>query len=217
MKKKNSSKQKRQSCLSADDTASEASIQLGNRVRQLRKEKGFSQRELAKLSGISYSAISKIENKQLSPTYDSLVRLVKGLNCDITDLFNGESTQRLLGRRSITRKGDGLLHTTNNYSYELLCNDIAYKKIIPLRARIKAKSSREFGKFSKHEGEELIFVISGVIEVHTELYRPEILQQGDCIYFDSTMEHACINQGDTDAEIFWVCSSSIVEATINKL
>ena len=178
---------------------------------------GASQRELALLSGISFSAISKIENNQLSPTYDSLVRLANGLDCDITDLFHEPPPQAPLGRRVVTHKGKGHLHVTDTYSYELLCNDITYKKMIPLHVSIKAKSFKEFSSMPKHEGEELILVISGTIEVHTEFYQPEILQAGDCIYFDSTMEHACINKGNTSAEIFWVTTSASVEDRIRKI
>ncbi len=217
MKEKSNSKENAPHFTSAKKSAIKASKQLSTRVRQLRKEMGASQRELAQLSGISFSAISKIENNQLSPTYDSLVRLANGFNCDITDLFNESRLEAPLGRRSITRKGEGHLYRTNNYSYELLCNDISHKKIVPLRVVVKAKTTLEFGRFSKHEGEEFIFVISGTVEVHTQFFQPEILQQGDCIYFDSTMEHACINKGDEDAEIIWIAtSSSAVENSIRK-
>lgn len=218
MKEKHSSKKRNQNNSAADENMLKASKQLSTRVRQLRKEMGATQRELAQLSGISFSAISKIENNQLSPTYDSLARLAIGFKCDITDLFNESPLEAPLGRRSITHRGKGHLYKTDKYSYELLCNDISYKKMIPLRVMVKTKSTQEFGSFSKHEGEEFIFVISGTIEIHTQFYQPETLQPGDCIYFDSTMEHACINKGDQDAEIIWVSTSSAaVEDTIKEL
>ncbi len=190
---------------------SEVTRQLSLRVHDLRKEKGLSQRELAQRSNISFSAISKIENNQLSPTYDSLIRLAGGLDCDIADLFN-RTPQVPMGRKCVTHNRMGYHHITKNYDYELLCNDISYKKMIPLRTTIKAKTIREFGDFTGHEGEELLFVLCGVIEVHTEFYQPELLHEGDCIYFDSTMKHACINKSDKDAEVLWVCTST---ASIN--
>jgi len=204
-------------CTANDEATEMAARNLGKRVLQLRRDMGISQRELARRSGISFSAVSKIENNQLSPTYDSLLQLAIGFNCDIIDLFTDPPPQAPLGRRSITRKGKGLIHLTKTYSYEMLCNDIAYKKMIPLRVEIQAKSIYDFEKLPKHEGEEVIFVISGTIEVYTEFYHPEVLQAGDCIYFDSSMEHACINKGDTKAEVFWICSSSSVEERIRAI
>ncbi len=44
--------------------------ELGPRGKMLRSEAKLTNREVAKRSGISSSAISKIENNQLSPTYD---------------------------------------------------------------------------------------------------------------------------------------------------
>lgn len=190
---------------------------LGDRVRQLRQDIGYSLRQLADVSGISYSAISKIENNQLSPTYDSLVRLAKGLQCDIVDLFHEPAPQAPSGRRSITRKGQGIIYRTANYDYELLCNDLTYKKITPLRVTVKANSVQTFGSFSQHEGEEMILVLSGTVEVHTQYYQPEILHEGDCMYFDSTMEHACLNKGDVDAVVFWISSSPTIEDKIVKM
>ncbi len=189
---------------------------LGRRVRGLRQTAGMSQRRLAETAGISFSAISKIENNLLSPTYDSLIRLSRGLGCDITDLFRDPSPRVPTGRRSITRSGEGVGYPTADYDYELLCNDLAYKKMTPIRAIIKAGSMEKISALSSHEGEELIYVLSGTVEVHTQFYQPAVLNVGDCIYFDSSMEHACINKGDTDAEIFWVSSSPSVEETIKK-
>lgn len=193
-----------------------AADRLGRRVYELRKKMGASQRQLADIAGISYSVISKIENSQLSPTYDTLLRLAQGLKCDIVHLFKAPTQKNPIGRRSITRKGESLLHSTANYDYELLCNDIIYKKMTPLRVTIKSKSLQTFGKYLQHEGEEVIFVLSGLVEVRTEFYEPVTLQSGDCIYFDSTMEHACLNNGDEDAVVFWVCSSHTVKDVIQK-
>ncbi len=56
---------------------------LGQRVRQLRAEMGFTQNQLAELSGLSHSSLSKIENNQLSPTFESILNIVDGLNIDV--------------------------------------------------------------------------------------------------------------------------------------
>ena len=48
---------------------------LGQRVRQFRVDQGLTQTNLAELSGLSHSALSKIENNQLSPTFETILRL----------------------------------------------------------------------------------------------------------------------------------------------
>ena len=41
-------------------------IKIGNRIRQLRLEKGYSQKEMAALAGISYTTYSNYENNNRS-------------------------------------------------------------------------------------------------------------------------------------------------------
>lgn len=176
-------------------------------MRTLRETAGLTLKDLSARSEISISALSKIENSQLSPTYEYLIRLARGLEVDIVELFAEDALQHVTGCRSITRKGGGLRYVTPNYDYEILANDLKRKQMVPLLATVKAGSIREFGPMIAHEGEEVLYVLSGQIVLHTEYYEPIALKAGDCAYFDSRMHHACVAQGDEDARLFWVCSA----------
>lgn len=177
---------------------------LGVRLKQLRKDQDLTQGELGRRAGVATSTISKVENNQLSPTFETLLKLAEGLEIDIAELLAVSDHHSRRTRRTITPKGQGDIHETPHYTYELLCTELANKKMHPLVARLKAHSVTEFGPLFRHPGEELFFVLAGKVELHTEHYRPQILDAGDCAYFDSTMEHACISTGEEDALIFWV-------------
>jgi len=179
---------------------------LARRVRRLRGEAGLTLQQLSARSGISVSALSKIENAQLSPTYDNIVKLARGLEVDLTRLFTDDRRPPATARLSITRRAKGIRHVTANYDYEMLCTDVTRKKILPLVARIKAHSAKAFGPLIAHEGEEVLYVVSGRIELRTEHYTPFVLEAGDCAFLDSTMAHGCVAVGLEDAEVFWVCS-----------
>jgi transcriptional regulator with XRE-family HTH domain len=191
-------------------------LDLARRVRALRGKSGLTLKELSARSGISISALSKLENGQLSPTYENIVRLAQGLAADITALFEDSVPAAVTGRRSITRKGAGVRCETANYDYEMLCTDLARKQMIPLLARVKAGELKAFGPLIAHEGEEVIYVLSGKIVLHTEYYEPRLLEAGDCAYFDSTMRHGCVTQGVDDAVVFWVCSSGSVDGLVRQ-
>lgn len=177
---------------------------LGVRLKQLRKQHDLTQGELGRRTGVATSTISKVENNQLSPTFETLLKLAKGLEIDIAELLAVGDDHFRRTRRAITPRGQGHIHETPNYTYELLCTELANKKMHPLIARLKAHSATEFGPVFRHPGEELFYVLAGRVELHTEHYRPKRLDVGDCAYFDSTMGHACISVGDEDAIIFWV-------------
>ena len=58
-----------------------------NRVWELRMSKGWSTRYLAKLSGLSRSSITRIENESISPTFDTMIKISKAFNMNIWDVF----------------------------------------------------------------------------------------------------------------------------------
>ena len=183
---------------------------LGKRLKTLRQSKGLSLNELAHQTGISRSALYKVENSGMSLTYQKLLRVSEGLGVDIAQLFRmgvepgAESPPAAF--REVGHPGEGDLVNTPNYDHYYLCNDIVQKSLIPMMGRVKRRSIKEFGEMSSHPGEEFTFVVEGSIEVHTQLYRPVVLRQGDYIYLSSTMPHAYINKGPGEAQILTVCT-----------
>lgn len=57
-------------------------------LQKIRWKKDYSIGKLAKLSGVSTAQISRIENGLTIPTIETLCRLAKALDCDVTDLFD---------------------------------------------------------------------------------------------------------------------------------
>ena len=54
-------------------------LDLGVRVRELRKARNWTLEQAATQAGLARSTLSKIENGQMSPTYDALKKLAEGL------------------------------------------------------------------------------------------------------------------------------------------
>ncbi|HHT9146902.1 MAG: helix-turn-helix transcriptional regulator [Syntrophales bacterium] len=61
---------------------------VGDRIRQLRKEKGFSQEKLGYESELHCTHIGSIERGQKNWSIDTLIKVAKGLNVEVVDLFN---------------------------------------------------------------------------------------------------------------------------------
>jgi transcriptional regulator with XRE-family HTH domain len=183
---------------------------LGQRLKRLRTENGWTMEEVSRKAGVSRSTLSKIEAGQMSPTYDVLQKLIRGLDLDIGELFGTKPQNPPGGRRSITRRGEGKRHESSAYLYELLIPDLAKKAILTFKATIRARSLEEFDGWVRHEGEEFLYVLSGSVEVFTEFYAPASLGAGDSIYFDSNMGHAVVSRSEGDAEVLWVCTGAPV-------
>ncbi|MDV5112711.1 helix-turn-helix transcriptional regulator [Clostridium perfringens] len=64
-------------------------MSIGKKLREIRRSKGFTMKELSNKSKVSQSYISDLENeKNNKPSIDILNKLAKALEVPITDLFN---------------------------------------------------------------------------------------------------------------------------------
>lgn len=177
---------------------------LGRRVRELRTQGGLTLAAVALRAGLARSTLSKIENDQMSPTFDVLQRLANGLGLDMDELLSPVRAAGPSGRRSITRVNCGQIHETPTYVHEFLCTDLTHKHSVPSKTRIRARSISEFPDWVRHEGDDFLTVLEGAVELHTEFYEPVVLEAGDSIYYDAQMGHLCISVSQEDALVLWV-------------
>ena len=182
---------------------------LGSRLRQLRNRNGWTLEQVSKMTNLAISTLSKVERNQTSLTYDNLLKLAEGLSIDMAELFSSGVLAPVPGRRSITREDDRKRQETRNYDYFYHSTDLRGAWMVPIFVEVKAHSIEEFGALLRHGGEEFIYVLDGVIEVHTEYYNPVVLQTGESIYLDSGMGHAYISVGENNARILGVCSGLV--------
>lgn len=63
-----------------------------NRVKQFRKDQGFSQLKLAQKIGVARQTINLIENNKYNPSLELCINLAKALNTDLNSLFWEEHT-----------------------------------------------------------------------------------------------------------------------------
>ncbi|MBY6081326.1 helix-turn-helix domain-containing protein [Ruegeria arenilitoris] len=181
-------------------------VDLGARVRELRKARKWTLEQAANQAGLARSTLSKIENGQMSPTYDALKKLAIGLEISVPQLFTPPERDQVIGRMAVTRMGEGTAHATTTYEHELLAETLTKKQMLPYRARVRARSMDEFDGWVRHDGEEFLYVLTGVIRLYTEFYEPVEMRRGDSAYYDGSMGHNVISVSDEDATILWVTS-----------
>lgn len=63
-------------------------IDLGGRLKELRKKRGFSQTELARLVGVTPSTISQVESNQIYPSLQALYKITEILSVDMSSFFS---------------------------------------------------------------------------------------------------------------------------------
>jgi len=190
---------------------------LGTLIRLVRQQRNWTLRQMSTKVGIPLSTLAKVEADKLSLTYDKLQQFTSRLGMTMTEFLGqaeastaGPEQRVVTARRSLAAKNNSVQITTPNYDYEYLCADLREKRMVPILARIRAKSIDEFGEKVRHAGEEFIYVLEGTIEVHLQFYTSVVLNAGQGIYLDSSMGHAYVAKDCDSALVLAVCSSEDV-------
>ena len=76
----------------------------GNLIKELRTEKGFTQKELAEKLNVSTAAVSKWENGKGFPDISILEKLSSKLGISITELIKGERTEENIESDSVAKE-----------------------------------------------------------------------------------------------------------------
>ncbi|TWI69220.1 transcriptional regulator, XRE family with cupin sensor [Pseudoduganella lurida] len=182
---------------------------LGVLMRNLRSRKGWTLKEMSAHSGIPVSTLSKVEHDRLTLTYEKLYQLSQKLGMRMSELFaeDAEDAVTPTARRSLGDLEHAVRVQTPNYDYHYLCAELRRKRMIPVVAKIRAKTLKQFGSLQHHSGEEFSYVLKGSVMITTEFYDPVVLHEGQSIYFDSSMGHAYLSaEGCEEALILTVMS-----------
>lgn len=81
---------------------------VGARLRQLRLERRLTQEQLAEASDLSSKFIGEVERGVGNPTLTTLDAVTSALGVDVGELFNTESTGRLLTAHELTLAREAL-------------------------------------------------------------------------------------------------------------
>ncbi|GLO63885.1 transcriptional regulator [Vibrio sp. MACH09] len=179
-------------------------LKLGQKIKNVRTKMGITLEEASQRTGLARSTLSKIENEQISPTFQAMQKLAMGLQIDMPQLFEPPKSQAASGRRDITKKDEGKPHPTQTYEHELLATQLSNKKMMPFKSRIRARKFEDYSDWVKHDGEEFLLILQGEVTLYTEFYEPINLKEGDSVYYDANMGHMLTSISEEDALILWV-------------
>lgn len=186
--------------------AKDPEVQVGDHVRLFREARGMTLQQLADLTGFSAALISQIENRMASPPLGTLVKIANAFDTSVSAFIGGKEERAF----SIVRKEDRTTVSRvgpkeggrSSYIYEALGTGKAGRKMEPFLVRLKPLPDGTVVR-SSHEGEEFLFVLSGKAEVFLDRYS-DVLSEGDCIYYNSTIPHHVHSAGDQETLILAV-------------
>lgn len=173
-------------------------MNIGDKIRRLRKKNGLTQEELADRCELSKGFISQVERDLTSPSIATLVDILESLGTNLKDFFNETMDEKI-----IFSKDD--VFETNNEELKYILKWIipnAQKNVmepILVEIDIDGRTKEDF----PHEGEEFGYVISGSIYLHVGKDKYKV-KKDESFYFKANSNHFISNAGKTKARIIWV-------------
>ncbi len=178
------------------------SVNIGERLRELREARNISMRALAVRSGLSANALSMIERGRASPSVSTLYKLSDALGVSITAFFGPEAEKKQVvflkanvrPRVSFTR---GV--------FEGLGGEQFVGRIEPFLLTLESNANSG-PRSMAHTGHEFVFCLRGELEYQVERQIFQ-LSAGDSLLFAAHLKHRWKNIGDTvvTALIFISC------------
>jgi DNA-binding XRE family transcriptional regulator len=176
-------------------------IDVGDRLRELRQERGMSMRGLARASGLSTNALSMIERGRTSPSVSTLHKIAGALEVPVTAFFRLEPPRQAVvfcgvdGRKRIPFPR-GL--------WEGLGGEHFVGGVEPFMITLESgASSGPFGML--HTGHEFVICLSGQLEYEIENERYS-LTAGDSLLLAAQKRHRWRNPGKGTANALIVLS-----------
>jgi transcriptional regulator with XRE-family HTH domain len=179
---------------------------IGAKIKKLRLAKKLTLQAVAKETGFSPALISQIENNNVSPPIATLSRIAKFFDVKVGMFFTEDEeeykyevvrkSERKVIPRVISRSG-----TSQGYSYESLSFRKQNKKMEPFLLSVTEKAAEE--NTYSHDGEEFLFIMKGNAELLLDNERIS-LEEGDCVYFDSSLKHRLLSRDGSEVQVLAV-------------
>jgi len=184
---------------SAPDVTTE--VDVGRRLREIRRLRRATLRTVAERSGLSESFLSQVERGRSNASIASLRRIADALRVSVSDLFepNGPPQPRVLRRDDRPALSFGIL------GRKLLLTPKPLHNLEVFVGELDPGGSTGAEPYSHGDSEELFVVLSGTVQLELggELHE---LDAGDSIDYRSSIQHRISNVGKELAEVMWIIS-----------
>jgi transcriptional regulator with XRE-family HTH domain len=168
------------------------SVNIGDRLRELREARNISMRALATRSGLSANALSMIERGRASPSVSTLYKLADALGVSITSFFGSDSQRKQV----VFLKADERSRVSFTRGvFEGLGGEQFVGRVEPFMLTLESNANSG-PRSMAHTGHEFVFCLRGQLEyqVERQIYQ---LASGDSLLFAAHLKHRWKNVGGT--------------------
>ena len=153
--------------------------EVAGRIKELREAKGYSQEEMARLSGVSYEEYKVLELGETDLSFTFIYKCAKACGVEVVDLLDGTSTT--LSSFAITRKNEGLkIVKQHGVEYDNLAPKFKDKLAEPFLVKFPYLEEEQNAPIplNSHNGQEFDVIVKGSLKIQIGNHT-DILHEGD--------------------------------------
>ena len=136
-------------------------MNLGKRIRELRKKRGMTLAEVSKKSGVALATLSRVETGKMTGTLESHMSVAKTFEMSLPEFYS--EIDKPITAQSKDDYADMFVHDKRTSSV-ILTKDIFTKKMLPVLIQIQP-GGRTHPEQLKKGAEKFLYVLRGKIEV----------------------------------------------------
>ena len=166
-------------------------MEIGNRIKNLRIQKNLTQEELAERTNLSKGYISQVERDLSMPSMDVFFDMLEVLGCSPKDFFDEEQEEQ-----RVVYKKDEHTHyeaVDGQYTIQWLVPESNENEMEPIQLTLEEDGA--FKEFSPSMAETFAYVAKGAVCIEIGMNR-YYAKQGDAIYYHANDAHQIFNQAD---------------------
>ncbi len=177
-------------------------IQLSQRIRSLRVQRGLTLEQVSELTGLTRGVLSKVENFRVTPSLATLSKIAEAFGITMSELFEGlDERPAMVIVRKDERKQIERDRPDSKIIYHALAHSRPNKVMEPFLLELPPGEARK--QKLAHEGEEFLMILKGQVDYEYGDERFQ-LDEGDCLYEDGTTEHTLNNPNDEPALVLCI-------------
>ena len=161
--------------------------EIAQRMKALREIAELSDRQMADALGIPLDQYLNYEAGGTDIPISILLRTAEQFNVEFTALVTGQEPK--LQRYTLVRKGNGLsVNRRDDYTYKSLAYNFIHKNAEPFLVTVEPEPDNSPIPRNAHPGQEFNYVLEGSLKIVLNSHEV-ILNEGDSLYFDSSLAH----------------------------
>jgi transcriptional regulator with XRE-family HTH domain len=183
-------------------------MNIGKRIKALRKKTGMKLIELSEKSGIALATLSRIEHEKMTGTLDAHLSIAKALGITLSELYEDiELENQKVTLLEEKAHSDVFVHN-DKASYEMLTMGVLKKKMMPIMIKIEPEGQTNIEQTAVGI-EKFIYVLEGNLNVVIGP-KSQSLSPGDTLYFEAHLPHYFKNEGELLAKAILVSTPPVL-------